>query len=491
MNERQAELLADFTAESLSEADASELLRLARNDPQAAAALADEFESHAMLQAAFEPFSAEENEKRQQCVLFYLKASGEKTNFFKRIEARIGDAPPPSSPKNLIMKQRQWLRWLGGIMAAAVALAAVLYSMLNTGSKNREQAVAAHNRQLWSAAVIETAGTTEVSRDGKKIALVPGFAVLPGDAFETASLSRLAILYNDGTELRLDAGTRMALAASETASDATPSKLIRLENGSVRAKVSKQPEGAPLLIDTAHVQVRVIGTEFTLAESETFSQLDLKVGVVQVTQADARQMVELHAGQSVRNESGKSAVVSALAPETFSVDDFESGSLTQWAVGQTPTTESWMQKNLVAGKNGRFAMHVSYHAVGDDWVWIENERFLEDPQDWSGFAGIQFWFNGSNSGNTILCEVYDNRQPGGARYDLERFRCAFRDDREGWRLVRLNFKQFEREAFPNTPNDGFDRKQAHGIGFIVTHAVGAFDVDDITLYADAPSEPQK
>jgi hypothetical protein len=481
MNERVSELLAAFADQHLSDAEAAELLQLVKSDPQAASALAEDFEDHHALQTAFEPLSAEETEKHQQCVLFYLQASGDKTNFFKRVEARIGVSPVVAQSTAVKLKPRMWLKWLGGMLAASIAAVVMLYLAPHSGKPEGMQAANNSNANTWSASIKDVIGTVKVARDGKKSAITSGFAVLANDEFETDAGGALTVIYNDGTELRLNALTQVALPVPGSA---IQSKIVKLNRGSLLAKVSKQPAGAPLLINTPHAVVRVLGTEFKLTVNDGSSQLDLKTGQVRITQTDSNQVVELHAGQTVHVVPGQSAAVEALSPETFVVDDFESGNLTRWMLDKTPSMESFIDRSLVAGKSGRYGMHVTYHAVGNDWVWTVNERFLDNPQDWSAYAGMQFWFKGCKSGNKIMCEFFDNRKPGGERYDLEHFRCKFVDDSDGWRQIRLNFSDFAREEIANTPNDGFDRKEAHGIGFVVMNATGTFDVDDITLFSD-------
>lgn len=88
------------------------------------------------------------------------------------------------------------------------------------------------------------------------------------------------------------------------------------------------------------------------------------------------------------------------------------------------------------------------------------------PQDWSSYVGISFWLYGQNTGNDLLFEINENRNPGSTTSDAEIWSYAFQDDFTGWQQITLGFDEFTRKEIGNgAPNDGFTREQVHGWAF--------------------------
>ncbi len=103
-------------------------------------------------------------------------------------------------------------------------------------------------------------------------------------------------------------------------------------------------------------------------------------------------------------------------------------------------------------------------------------------QDWSSYEGISFWLYGQNTGNELLFEVQDNRNPGSTGADTEIWSHGFVDDFSGWQLFVLDFDtDFTRKEIGNgAPNDGFGRDEVHGWAFGTLNTGGA----DVTYYLD-------
>jgi beta-glucanase (GH16 family) len=127
------------------------------------------------------------------------------------------------------------------------------------------------------------------------------------------------------------------------------------------------------------------------------------------------------------------------------------------------------------------------HAFENDAVdaWV--------PQDWSKYTGIRFWLYGQNTGNDLLFEINENRNPGSTVADTEIWSHAFKDDFTGWRLFLLDFdSDFTRKEIGNgAPNDGFTREQVHGWAFGSLSTGGqtvTYYLDDVMVYGSTGSD---
>jgi beta-glucanase (GH16 family) len=127
--------------------------------------------------------------------------------------------------------------------------------------------------------------------------------------------------------------------------------------------------------------------------------------------------------------------------------------------------------------------HAFENETVDTWV----------PQNWTAFEGICFWIYGQNTGNDLLFEINENRNPGSTVADTEIWSHGFKDDFSGWRLMMLNFDDdFVRKEIGNgAPNDGFTREQVHGWAF-GSLATGGADVtyylDNVMVYGNSGSD---
>jgi beta-glucanase (GH16 family) len=115
------------------------------------------------------------------------------------------------------------------------------------------------------------------------------------------------------------------------------------------------------------------------------------------------------------------------------------------------------------------------HAFANDTVdtWT--------PQDWSSYEGIAFWLYGNNTGNTLLFEINENRNPGSTTNDVEIWNYTFTDNFSGWKYFELGFNEFTRKEIGNgAPNDGLTLEEVHGwaFGSLATGGAG------VTYYMD-------
>jgi beta-glucanase (GH16 family) len=127
-------------------------------------------------------------------------------------------------------------------------------------------------------------------------------------------------------------------------------------------------------------------------------------------------------------------------------------------------------------------IHAFENATADAWT----------TQDWSPYAGLQFWFEGTGSGTSMFIDVMDNRNPDSTVDDAERWTASFTDDTPGWRLVQIPFDTMTRKEVGNgAPNDGFGLTEIHGwaFGSLATPGAARFHLDEVQVYGVAPPKP--
>ncbi|WAB84338.1 family 16 glycosylhydrolase [Microcella daejeonensis] len=118
----------------------------------------------------------------------------------------------------------------------------------------------------------------------------------------------------------------------------------------------------------------------------------------------------------------------------------------------------------------------------DEWV----------TQDWSTYEGVGFWMLGTGSGTDLFLDVQDNRNPGSAVDDAERYVVSFADDFVGWRFLTFDFSEFSRKNIGNgAPDDGLTLTEVHGyaLGALRTDGPLTLHYDDLLLYGQAPERP--
>jgi beta-glucanase (GH16 family) len=146
---------------------------------------------------------------------------------------------------------------------------------------------------------------------------------------------------------------------------------------------------------------------------------------------------------------------------------------------QVTNTVLQMDSNIPSGGWGGMTNHFTNDAV-DTWV----------TQDWSTYAAISFWVYGTNSGETMLFEVQDNRNPGSIKDDAQIWSYPFPDNFTGWKRFVVMFDEFTMKIIGNgAPEDDFDRDQVHGWAFGSTGFNGTTYLDDVQVCGTAAEKP--
>ena len=130
-----------------------------------------------------------------------------------------------------------------------------------------------------------------------QVALSTG-SIVPktGDTIRAGDATSATVTFADGTILHLEPGTEIRLE-----SVATPprhgGKQFKLISGALSADVAKQPPGLPLLIQTPHALVTVVGTEFDLTVGTNQTQLEVERGLVEFSGTGSTNPLAVAAGE--------------------------------------------------------------------------------------------------------------------------------------------------------------------------------------------------
>lgn len=158
-----------------------------------------------------------------------------------------------------------------------------------------------------------------------------------------------------------------------------------------------------------------------------------------------------------------------LADPRRTVDDFESGNSTRWWT-YADSAGSTLATAMVWPAAVGHGVRVTYSVV--NWAGFG----VTLNENWSGYRALEFWMEGTGSGNPIYLELEDA--------DGELFVHRFLDDFTGWRFasVPLNTTAFprRRDYQPATTNNGMTLTNVRAIRF-QPWGRGSFGVDGLVL----------
>ncbi|MBN1670515.1 MAG: hypothetical protein JXR37_05760 [Kiritimatiellae bacterium] len=173
----------------------------------------------------------------------------------------------------------------------------------------------------------EVRGAVQIVRDGAGVRARAGDAVLAGDTVRTAAAdSGATVVFRAGrsepgeksvapdvratgpdavivAELRMDAGTALTVyrAAPASPSDAARPAMPRttVSNGGVEVRVVSVPRAPELVLETPHLDVYVLGTEFRVSVDAVCSFVHMRQGKVRVVDRREGTSTVLAAGESL------------------------------------------------------------------------------------------------------------------------------------------------------------------------------------------------
>ena len=187
-----------------------------------------------------------------------------------------------------------------------------------------------------------------------------------------------------------------------------------------------------------------------------------------------------------------------LGLDPLAVDDFERDELflSQDSFGNNIGFVTWgdtagsVELRLTdAKRNGQElrALNVNYDIAawgGFTNVFSDGENWIS--QNWREYNAISFWFLGSNTGQAVQFEIFDNRNANLDGDSAERWFSRFDDDAYGWKQLEIPFIDFERRSDwqpEGAPDDGFNLDAVSGYAFgLPAGTGGSFAIiDDIEL----------
>lgn len=158
----------------------------------------------------------------------------------------------------------------------------------------------ATSTQLAVAKVERVEGEVLLVTKGGRRPAKGGEDLLLGEDLETSgAASRASLVFADRTRVQVGAGTLLKEIKAEGA------KRIRVESGTLKADVVKQPKEQPMLIATPHGEAKILGTTLRIIvdpDPKSGTRLEVEEGRVQLRNL---------AGKVVMVESGHFAVAAA------------------------------------------------------------------------------------------------------------------------------------------------------------------------------------
>ena len=248
------ELFDKFLQRSLTQAEAAELKRLLKSDPQAGRALVEHINEASLLVRVASQMPG------------VLPATGEIVELATAREATAENG-------------RRLSRWRTVAMAASFAVLAVAaWFVLPL-------------RPELQAAIGMTSGEVTILRGTGSLPAEANLRLQQGDIVQTGPNSRATVVF-DGeatrTELQSDAQAKFTLSRY--------GKRIELSQGSIEATVAPQPSNRPMMLSTLHAEAKVLGTRLLLASEVSSTRLEVNEGKVQFTRRNDGQSLLVRTG---------------------------------------------------------------------------------------------------------------------------------------------------------------------------------------------------
>jgi len=149
-----------------------------------------------------------------------------------------------------------------------------------------------------SIATLESVtGTVSVMRGSLREPARNGSGLSGGEGLLTEKGARASMRFADGTTIALsgDSVSRVWLRAPAN-SAGTPWKQMTLDVGRLEASVAPQPLSAPMIINTAHSEIKILGTQFTLEATSSMARVEVREGRVQMKRTGDGKAVEVGGG---------------------------------------------------------------------------------------------------------------------------------------------------------------------------------------------------
>ena len=227
-----------------------------------------------------------------------LDAEGRTPRVADAVAARIAAR---SSRRNQIsarfLRRRRWTAAPWWIAAAAALLAVILVAQMSNAGPLQGVLVRGDH------GMVERDGQTQrLSAQPRRLA--------DGDVV-TADGSDLVISFPDGSEIDLSSGGRLVLRSGA----ASAGKHLELQRGALVARVTRQHDGASLLVGTPQAHASVLGTTFLVRVESNGTRLVVEEGRIAFSRRSGGEVVEVPAGRSaLAGVDGSLALIEPVKP---------------------------------------------------------------------------------------------------------------------------------------------------------------------------------
>jgi hypothetical protein len=266
-------------------------------------------------------------------------------------------------------------------------------------------------------------------------------ATLAAGQVVAAGEAPLVLSWRDGTQADLSAG------ASLRVEDGAGKRLALLE-GTLTARVAKQPADAPLRIGGIDCEAVVLGTVLEFSQAAAAARLAVSRGSVRLVRSrDGFETIVTDGGTCLLpfhglpgiDRQGISTVV--LDDDGMAVErSARCGGVDSCQLGSEPGI-SGATALRVTGTLG--APPVREVGVGpSSWILLTSAP-RQGLWDLGSSAGLEFWYRGPGTGGRVWIEVICQQQPGPPDGDAGiQFVAYASDSSPGWRLIRLPWSAF-------------------------------------------------
>ena len=256
MKPEYRELIELYLQDSCSETQLEEILDLVSNNDKFRSELAEAGRIQGLL-------SAVNNDSYENLSQKVMRNAGglEESELESKIleQLTLEEAPQKSKSKAVSF-------FLWSAIAAQIAIIFVLF-----GGKNEISEPVTSLASLYSEG-----GQAYLVRNGKEIPIDASLRLMNGDGIRVEEKGDVSITWNDSTVLQFKEKSLATFSVVEGA------KRINFEEGTLEAKVTRQKQGKPLVIETPNSFATVLGTKFQLRVNQLESMLEVSRGAVEL-----------------------------------------------------------------------------------------------------------------------------------------------------------------------------------------------------------------
>lgn len=255
MKPEYRELIELYLQDSCSEKQLEEILELVSTDGKFRSELAEAGRIQGLLDAV-------KNDSYSALSQRVFRAAGDldETALESQILSQLALGEPPKKSKS---KTVPFLLWTA--IAAQLAIIFVLF--------------AAKKPELESsslASLYSESGQAFLIRNGVELPVTASLRLQDGDSLRVEDKGDVSITWNDSTILQFKDKSEVSFAMINGA------KKVKFKQGKLQAKVTKQPQGKPLVIETPNSVATVLGTKFQLKVNQLETMLEVSRGAVEL-----------------------------------------------------------------------------------------------------------------------------------------------------------------------------------------------------------------